>query len=221
LNAVMQNLGWQDVRIYQASTSEMFGKVRETPQKETTPFYPRSIYGVSKLAAYWTAINYRESYGMFISNGISFNHKSHRRGLEFLSRKVAYNVAKIYLGKADKLELGNLDSKRDWGYAPEYVEAFWKILQLDRPTDMVLATGETHTIKEFVETAFKSVGLDWTKYVKINPELLRPAEVDILQGDASKAWEMIDWEPKIEFEELVKIMVASDVERLTRGDSFA
>jgi GDPmannose 4,6-dehydratase len=217
----IRSFGKKETRMYQASTSEMFGKVQETPQKETTPFYPRSIYGVSKLAAHWACINYRESYNMFISCGIAFNHESHRRSTEFLTRKVSLGVAKISLGLADSIFLGNLDSKRDWGYAPDFCEAFWKILQLDTPQDIVLATGETHTISEFVQLAFKEVGItNWQDYIKQDPRFMRPAEVDILLGDASKAKRLIDWKPKTTFKEIVSIMVSSDLERLKRGDRF-
>jgi len=217
LNAV--KLIKKDAKVYQASTSEMFGR-SPAPQNELTPFYPRSMYGVSKLAAYWTAVNYRESYGMFISNGISFNHESHRRGLEFLSRKVAYNVAKIKLGKSDKLVLGNLDARRDWGWAPEYVEAFWKMLQLEYPVDLVLSTGVSHSVKEFVIEAFESVGLDWGKYVLYSRDLTRPTEVDRLEGDSTIARETIGWYPKVDFKELVWTMVNADLLRLARGDKI-
>jgi GDPmannose 4,6-dehydratase len=213
--------GKKETKMYQASTSEMFGKVQETPQKETTPFYPRSIYGVSKLAAHWACINYRESYNMFISCGIAFNHESHRRSTEFLTRKVALGVAKISLGMESFISLGNLDSKRDWGYAPDFVEAFWKILQLETPEDMVLATGETHTIRKFVQSAFKYVGIDnWQDYIKQDPKFMRPAEVDLLLGDSTKAKRLIGWQPKTTFKELVEIMVSSDLERLKRGDKW-
>ena len=213
--------GKKDTRIFQCSSSEMFGKVQETPQIETTKFYPRSPYGVSKCAAHWLAVNFRESYNMFISCGISFNHESFRRGLEFVSRKISYNVAKIHLGLADCIELGNLDTKRDFGYAPEFCEAFWKILQLDQPDDFVLATGENHSIREFVQEAFRVVGiLNWQDYVKQNPNLMRPAEVDYLLGDSSKAKLVFRFNPKVRFKEIVKIMVESDVERIQRGDFF-
>lgn len=212
----------KDVKIYQASSSEQFGKVRQSPQTENTPFYPRSVYGVSKVAAYWIAVNYRESYNMFISNGICFNHESYRRGLEFLSRKVTYGVTQIKLGLKTHIELGNLDSKRDFGWAQEYTEAMYKILQLSIPDDFVLATGETHSVKEFVIEAFRLIGIeDWKSYIKTNPKYMRPAEVDYLQGDSKKAESAIDWEPKVKFKELVKIMVEADIERLERGDKFA
>lgn len=217
----IRSFGKKETKMYQASTSEMFGKVQETPQKETTPFYPRSIYGVSKLAAHWACINYRESYNMFIACGIAFNHESHRRSTEFLTRKVSLGVAKISLGLADSISLGNLDSKRDWGYAPDFCEAFWKILQLDTPEDMVLATGKTHTISEFVQLAFEEVGItNWQDYIKQDPRFMRPAEVDLLLGDASGAKRLIDWQPKTTFKELVSIMVDADLTRLRRGDKF-
>ena len=215
----IRSFGKKETKMYQASTSEMFGKVQETPQTETTPFYPRSIYGVSKLAAHWACINYRESYNMFISCGIAFNHESHRRSTEFLTRKVSLGVAKIYLKIQDYITLGNLDSKRDWGYAPDFCEGFWKILQLDTPQDIILATGETHTIREFVQLAFEEVGIaNWQDYIKQDPRFMRPAEVDLLLGDASKAKKLINWQPKTTFKELVSIMVSSDLERLKRGD---
>ena len=214
--------GNKETRIYQASSSEQFGKVLQTPQTEDTPFYPRSVYGVSKVAAYWIAVNYRESYNMFISNGICFNHESHRRGLEFLSRKVAYGVAQIALDQKKFIELGNLDSRRDFGFAPEYTDAMWKILQLPLPDDILMATGETHSVKDFVREAFKVINItDWENYVKKNPKYMRPAEVDCLQGHAVKAFSAINWKPKVGFKDLVKIMVNSDIERLTRGDKFA
>ena len=217
----IRSFGKKETRIYHASSSEQFGKVKETPQTETTPFYPRSPYGVSKCAAHYIGLNMRESYNMFISMGISFNHESYRRGLEFVSRKIAYGVAKIHCKLADTLELGNLDSKRDFGYAPEFVEAFWKILQLPEPDDFVLATGETHTIREFVKTAFEAVEIhNWEDYVKQNSLYMRPAEVDVLLGDSRKARQIIDWNPQTLFIDLVKIMVDSDVVRLLRGDKF-
>jgi len=218
----VRNFGDRETRIYQASSSEQFGKVLETPQKETTRFYPRSIYGVSKVAAHWVAINYRESYKMFVSTGICFNHESHRRGLEFVSRKIAFNVAKIHLRTADYIELGNLDAKRDFGYAPEYTEAMWRILQLPEPTCLVMGTGEMHSIRDFVKAAFECVEIyNWRDYVRINDKFKRPAEVDLLVADSTLARQMIDWYPKTSFEELVRIMVSSDIERLQRGDRFA
>lgn len=217
----VRNFGNKDTRIFQASSSEQFGKVQETPQTETTKFYPRSIYGVSKCAAHYICVNYRESYNMFICCGISFNHESYRRGLEFVSRKISYGVAKIYLKMADCIELGNLDTKRDFGYAPEFVEAFWRMLQLDKPDDFVLATGETHSIREFVQTAFECVEIyNWQDYVKQNPKYMRPTEVDYLLGDARRAEKILGWKHKTSFKELVNILVSSDLERLKRGDIF-
>ena len=202
-------------RFYQASSSEMFGKAAEVPQRETTPFHPRSPYGVAKVFAYWATVNYRESYGLFAANGILFNHESPRRGETFVTRKISRAVAFIKAGLQDKLYLGNLDAKRDWGYAPEYVEATWRILQQDQPDDYVIATGETHTVREFCELAFGHVGLDWQKYVATDPRYLRPAEVDLLLGDASKAKRVLGWEPKTRFKELVRLMVDADVQSLT------
>lgn len=201
-------------RFYQASSSEMYGKVQEVPQKETTPFYPRSPYGVAKVYAYWITVNYRESYGLFACNGILFNHESPRRGETFVTRKITRAIANILAGNQDKLYLGNLDAQRDWGYAPEFVEGMWRMLQADKPDDYVLATGVTHTVKEFVQAAFKQVGLDWSKFVEIDPRYYRPTEVDLLIGDASKAKEKLDWEPKVSFEELVKIMVEADMKAI-------
>ena len=203
-----------DSRVYQASSSEMFGKVIETPQNENTPFYPRSPYGFAKVYGYWACINYRESYGMHVSNGILFNHESPRRGIEFVTRKITDAVARIKLGMIDELRLGNLDAKRDWGYAGDYVEAMWLMLQQEEPDDYVIATGETHSVREFVEQAFESVGLDWEKYVVIDPKFVRPAEVELLLGDASKAKRILGWEPKVKFEELVSMMVKADIEKL-------
>ncbi len=204
-----------DTKFYQASSSEMFGKVREVPQSEQTPFYPRSPYGVSKVYGHWITVNYRESYNLFAVSGILFNHESPRRGLEFVTRKIAYGVAKIKLGLADKIVLGNLDAKRDWGYAPDYVEAMWLMLQQDKPEDYVIATGETHSVKEFVKEAFRVVGIEnWQDYVVQDPRFMRPAEVDLLVGDASKAQKKLGWKPKTSFKELVKIMVKADLERL-------
>ena len=196
-------------KFYQASSSELYGKVREVPQNENTPFYPRSPYGVAKQFAYWTTVNYREM-GMFACNGILFNHESPRRGGTFVSRKVTQAAANIALGQQHELYLGNLDAKRDWGYAKEYVEAMWLMLQQDTPNDFVIATGETHTIRELLDVAFGFVGLDWHKYVKIDPKYFRPTEVDILQGDASKAKYLLDWEPKTKFKELIELMVEHD-----------
>ncbi len=201
-------------RFYQASSSEMYGKVMEVPQTETTPFYPRSPYGVSKVAAYWATINYRESYGMHASNGILFNHESPRRGEGFVTRKITRAVAHILAGLEDKLYLGNLDAKRDWGYAGEYVEAMWQMLQQDEPGEYVIATGETHSVREFLEEAFSQVGLDWEKYVAIDPRYLRPTEVDLLVGDASKAQRQLGWKPATTFKSLVKLMVQADIDLL-------
>lgn len=205
-----------EARILQASSSEMFGRVKETPQNENTPFYPRSPYGVAKVAAYWISINYRESYGMFISNCIAFNHESPRRGIEFVTRKISNGVANIALGKSDRIELGNMESKRDWGYAPDYTEAMHLILQQSKADDYVAATGETHSVREFLERAFKVVGIDsWEKYVTTNPKYIRPAEVDFLRGDASKL-RNIGWKPSISFDDLVKIMVEHDMQMLSK-----
>ena len=198
------------VKFYQAGSSEMFGAA-PPPQNEQTPFHPRSPYAVSKVAAHWFAVNYREAYGMFISNGILFNHESPRRGATFVTRKVTRGVAAILAGKADKLYLGNLDARRDWGYAPEYVEAMWLMLQHDRPDDFVIATGEMHTVREFVDLAFALVGRDWREFVEIDPRYLRPTEVDELQGDASKAFRDLGWRPKTTFRELIRIMLESDL----------
>ena len=204
-----------DARIYQASTSELFGLVEETPQTEQTPFHPRSPYGVAKLFAYWACANYREAYGMHVSNGILFNHESQRRGLEFLTRKVTNGVAMIAKGKADHIELGNMEAKRDWGYAPEYVEAMWRMLQQPTPDDYVIATGESHSVREFVELAFREVGIEkWEKHVRTDPKHLRPAEVYTLCGDASKAKRVLGWAAKTKLPQLVKIMVKADLARV-------
>lgn len=203
-----------DARVYQASSSEMFGKVQENPQTENTKFYPRSPYGVAKVYAYWTCVNYRESYGMHISNGILFNHESPRRGIEFVTRKITDSVARIYHGLESELRLGNLDAKRDWGFAGDYVDAMWRMLQQDEPGDYVIATGETHSVEEFVQEAFSIAGLDWKKYVVVDPKFVRPAEVQLLLGDPSKAKMVLGWEPKVHFKELVKMMVEADLERL-------
>ncbi len=201
-------------RFYQASSSEMFGKVQETPQTERTPFYPRSPYGCAKVYGYWITVNYRESYGLHASNGILFNHESPRRGETFVTRKITRAVAHILAGLQDKLYLGNLDAKRDWGYAKEYVEAMWLMLQQDQPDDYVVATNETHSVREFLEAAFSYVGLDWQKHVQIDSSYFRPAEVDLLIGDASKAKRQLGWEPKTTFAELVKLMVDADLKKL-------
>jgi GDPmannose 4,6-dehydratase len=202
-------------KFYQASSSEMFGKVTETPQRESTRFYPRSPYGVAKVYGHYITVNYRESFDMFAVSGILFNHESPRRGLEFVTRKICHAVARISLGKQDKLELGNMDAKRDWGYAGDYVEAMWLMLQQDSPDDFVIATGESHSVQEFVEKAFKAVGIEnWQDHVTANTQAnLRPAEVDLLIGDASKAKEQLGWEPKTSFDNLVEMMVKSDIER--------
>jgi GDPmannose 4,6-dehydratase len=201
-------------RFYQASSSEMYGLVQEVPQRETTPFYPRSPYGCAKVYSYWLTVNYRESYGMHASNGILFNHESPRRGETFVTRKITRAVARIAAGVQKKLYLGNLDSKRDWGYAPEFVEAMYLMLQQDNPDDYVVATGETHTIREFLEVSFSQVGLDWEKYVEIDARYFRPAEVDLLIGDPAKAKKQLNWQPKTTFKDLVRIMTAADVEML-------
>lgn len=201
-------------RYYQASSSEMFGKVQEVPQKETTPFYPRSPYGCAKVFSYWATVNYRESYGIFASNGILFNHESPRRGGFFVTRKITKAVARIMCGYPEKLALGNLDAKRDWGYAKEFVEAMWLMLQYEQPDDFVIATGETHSVREFVQEAFALAGLDWERYVVIDPKLFRPTEVDLLIGDPAKAKWKLGWEPKVKFKELVRIMLDEDYKRL-------
>lgn len=200
-------------RFYQASSSEMFGKVQEVPQKETTPFYPRSPYGVAKLYGHWITVNYRESYDMFAVSGILFNHESPRRGLEFVTRKIANGVARIKLGKQETVKLGNPESKRDWGYAKDYVEAMWLMLQQDKPEDFVIATGETHSVREFLQEACAVAGIsDWEKVYEHDPKYDRPAEVDLLIGDASKAKEKLGWTPKTSFKELVKLMVEAELE---------
>lgn len=203
-----------DARFYQASSSEMFGKVQEVPQRETTPFYPRSPYGVAKVYGHWITVNYRESYDMFAVSGILFNHESPRRGLEFVTRKVSYHVAKIKLGLAHELRIGNLEAQRDWGFAGDYVEAMWLMLQQDQPDDYVIATGKTHTVQRLLEVAFDCVGLDWRNYTVQDEAFMRPAEVDLLIGDASKAHAKLGWEPTVSFEGLVEMMVQADIERL-------
>jgi GDPmannose 4,6-dehydratase len=204
-----------DIRFYQASSSEMFGKVVEVPQRESTPFYPRSPYGVAKVYGHWITVNYRESYGLHASSGILFNHESPRRGLEFVTRKISNTVAKIKLGQADELRLGNLDAKRDWGFAGDYVRAMWLMLCQDRPDDYVVSTGETHSVREFCEVAFGHVGLDWERHVVIDEAFYRPAEVDLLVGDATKAREVLGWSPEIGFQDLVMMMVDADMELLS------
>ena len=198
-------------KFYQASSSEMFGKVQVVPQNESTPFYPRSPYGCAKLYSHWLTVNYRESYGIFACSGILFNHESPRRGQTFVTRKITCGIAEILAKKIDKIHLGNLDAKRDWGFAGDYVEAMWLMLQQPTPDDYVIATGETHSVREFLEEAFGIVGLDWQKYVEIDPKYFRPAEVDLLIGDPSKAKEKLDWEPKVKFKDLVKMMVEADI----------
>jgi GDPmannose 4,6-dehydratase len=204
-----------EARFYQASSSEMFGRVRETPQTEATPFYPRSPYGVAKVYGHHITVNYRESYGLFGCSGILFNHESQRRGLEFVTRKITWHAAAIKLGRASELRLGNLDAKRDWGYAKDYVEAMWLMLQQDRADDYVISTGVTHTVRRCVELAFERVGLDWEPYVVIDDSLKRPAEVDLLVGNSAKAKRDLGWEPRTSFEELIALMVDSDLELLS------
>jgi len=206
----------KDVRFYQASTSELYGRMIENPAKETTPFYPRSPYGVAKLYGHWITKNYRESYDMYNVSGILFNHESERRGVEFVTRKITDGVARIHLGLEDYLTLGNLDSKRDWGYSPDYVESMWMMLQQDEPDDYVIATGEEHSIREFLDVAFNNVGIDdWKKYVLQDERYMRPAEVAVLCGDSTKAREKLGWYPKTSFETMVKIMVNNDIALLS------
>jgi GDPmannose 4,6-dehydratase len=204
------------VKLYQASSSEMFGKVVETPQKETTPFHPRSPYACAKVYSYWQVVNYRESYGMFAVNGILFNHESPRRGETFVTRKVTRAATRIKLGLQDKLFMGNLDAKRDWGFAGDYVEAMWAMLQHDKPEDFVISTGETHSVREWIEECFGHLGLDWKKHVETDPRYLRPAEVDLLLGDCTKAKTLLKWEPKVKFKELAKMMVEADLKLAQR-----
>lgn len=207
------------IRFYQASSSEMFGKVVTVPQNETTPFYPRSPYGVAKVYGHWITVNYRESYNLHAVSGILFNHESPRRGLEFVTRKISHGVAKIKMGLDDELRLGNLDARRDWGYAGDYVRAMWLIVQNDVPQDYVIATGETHSVEEFLELAFGHVNLDWRDYVVQDSRYMRPAEVDLLVGDASKAGKDLGWEPKVTFKELVQLMVDADLKLIRDGDT--
>jgi GDPmannose 4,6-dehydratase len=207
-------------RFYQASSSEMYGKAQEVPQRETTPFYPRSPYGAAKVYAYWLTVNYRESYGMFACNGILFNHESPRRGETFVARKVTRAAARIKAGLEDKIYLGNLDAKRDWGYAKEYVEAMWLVLQQDEPDDYVVATGETHSVRELLEEAFSYAGLDWRKHMEIDAKYYRPAEVDLLVGDASKAKRKLGWEAKTKFKDIVRLMVDADM-ALAEKEAYA
>jgi GDPmannose 4,6-dehydratase len=204
------------IRFYQASSSEMFGKVKEIPQTELTPFHPRSPYGVAKVYGHWITVNYRESYGIFGVSGILFNHESPRRGIEFVTRKVTYNAARIKLGLGRELHLGNLEAKRDWGYAMDYVEAMWRMLQQDHPDDFVIASGETHSVQDLVEIAFSHLGLDYRDHVVQDKKFLRPAEVDLLRGDSSKARKVLGWEPRVHFAELVKMMVDSDMALLKK-----
>ncbi|MGB2804489.1 MAG: GDP-mannose 4,6-dehydratase [Candidatus Zixiibacteriota bacterium] len=204
------------IKFYQASSSEMFGKVQEVPQNEKTPFYPRSPYGVAKVYAHWITVNYRESYRLFAVSGILFNHESPRRGLEFVSRKITDGAARIKLGKAKKLYLGNLDAKRDWGYAGDYVNAMWLMLQQKEPDDFVIATGNNHTVRELAQIAFDRVGLDYKKFVEVDPKLVRPAEVDVLLGDSSHAQKKLGWKPEVSFEQLIQMMVDADLERVKK-----
>lgn len=208
------------IRMYQASSSEMFGKAREVPQKETTPFYPRSPYGVAKVYGHWITVNYRESYGLHATSGILFNHESPRRGLEFVTRKVTDGAARIKLGLADKLALGNLEARRDWGFAGDYVRAMWMMLQQEKADDYVIATGVTHSVRELCEIAFGYLDLDWRDYVVQDPRFMRPAEVDLLVGDASKARAVLGWEPTVTFEELIRMMVDADMERLKKAEGI-
>ena len=201
-------------RFYQASTSEMFGRAQQTPQRETTPFYPRSPYGVAKVYGHWITVNYRESYGLFAVSGILFNHESPRRGLEFVTRKVTHGVARIVKGKERELQLGNLEARRDWGFAGDYVDAMWRMLQQPKPTDYVVGTGVTHSVRELCEAAFAHVGLDWQRYVKVDPRFVRPAEVETLQADPAKAQRELGWTPHTSFEQLVRTMVDADLERV-------
>jgi GDPmannose 4,6-dehydratase len=209
----------KQIKFYQASSSEMFGRMIENPAKETTPFYPRSPYGVSKLYAHWITKNYRESYNIFACSGILFNHESERRGIEFVTRKISDGVARIKLGLSDHISLGNLDAKRDWGYAPDYVEAMWVMLQQDEADDYVISTGETWSIRDFLDRAFNYVGIsDWTEYIKQNPKFYRLAEVDVLRGDSTKALNNLGWKPKTSFDDLVRIMVENDLNILSNGN---
>jgi GDPmannose 4,6-dehydratase len=209
----IRETGLQKTRFYQASSSELYGKVQEVPQRESTPFYPRSPYAVAKLYAYWITVNYRESYNLFACNGILFNHESPRRGETFVTRKITRAAAAIKLGLQSKLYLGNLDAKRDWGFAGDYVEAMWLMLQQPEPEDFVIATGETHSVREFLDETFGYLDLDWKDYVEIDPRYFRPAEVDLLIGDSSRARQKLGWEPKVSFRQLVRMMVDSDLEQ--------
>jgi GDPmannose 4,6-dehydratase len=216
LEAARQLQRRKDVRVYQASSSEMYGKVREVPQRETTPFHPRSPYACAKVYSYWQIVNYREAYDLFACNGILFNHESPRRGETFVTRKITRAATRIRESLQSTLSLGNLDAKRDWGYAKDYVEAMWLMLQQDKPDDYVVATGETHSVRDFLQAAFRHVGLPWQQYVRIDPRYFRPSEVDLLLGDASKAREVLGWQPKTSFDELVKLMVDADWETARR-----
>jgi GDPmannose 4,6-dehydratase len=203
-----------EIRFYQASSSEMFGKVREVPQKETTPFYPRSPYGVAKVYAHWITVNYRESYNLHATSGILFNHESPRRGLEFVTRKVTHHVAQIKLGLAHELRIGNLDAQRDWGFAGDYVQAMWLMLQQDSPDDYVVATGMTHSVERLLDVAFRTLDLDWHNYTVQDERFMRPAEVDLLVGDPSKAGSKLGWEPQVSFEQLIQMMVEADYQQI-------
>ena len=213
----IREYGHEKIKFYQASSSEMFGRMVENPATENTSFYPRSPYGVSKLYGHWITKNYRESYDMFACSGILFNHESERRGLEFVTRKITNGVAKIHLGLADHIALGNLDAQRDWGYAPDYVEAMWLMLQQDTPDDYVIATGCTYSIRDFLDEAFLTIGIsDWEPYIKIDPQFIRPAEVDVLRGNANKAYKQLNWSPKTNFKQMVHIMVQNDIKLLSK-----
>jgi GDPmannose 4,6-dehydratase len=213
----IREYGSDKIRFYQASSSEMFGRMVENPATENTPFYPRSPYGVAKLYGHWITKNYRESYGMFACSGILFNHESERRGLEFVTRKITNGVAKIHLGLADHISLGNLDAQRDWGYAPDYVEAMWLMLQQDAPDDYVIATNCTYSIKDFLDEAFIAIGIaDWEPYIQIDPQFIRPAEVDVLRGNAIKAHKQLNWSPKTDFKQMVHTMVQNDIKLLNK-----
>ena len=213
----IREYGPENIKFYQASSSEMFGRMVENPATENTPFYPRSPYGVAKLYGHWITKNYRESYNMFACSGILFNHESERRGIEFVTRKITNGVAKIYLGQADSISLGNLDAKRDWGYAPDYVEALWLMLQQSEPDDYIVATGDTKSIREFLNEAFSFIGItNWEPYIKIDPKFIRPAEVDVLRGDYTKAKNKLGWQPKTSFRDMVKTMVMNDIQLLSK-----
>jgi GDPmannose 4,6-dehydratase len=213
----IREYGSNKIKFYQASSSEMFGRMVENPATENTPFYPRSPYGVAKLYGHWITKNYRESYGMFACSGILFNHESERRGLEFVTRKITNGVAKIHLGLANHISLGNLDAQRDWGYAPDYVEAMWLMLQQDTPDDYVIATNCTYSIKDFLDEAFIAIGIsDWIPYIQIDPQFIRPAEVDVLRGNAAKAYEQLNWSPKTNLKQMVHLMVQNDIKLLSQ-----